>query len=52
MELISVIKAVGMVLVHDIAETLPGRFKGPVLKRGHVIRLEDLNRLRELGKEK
>ena len=30
---------------------MPGRFKGPAFKRGHVIRPEDVNRLRDLGKE-
>ena len=40
-----------MVLGHDITEIVPGRFKGPAFKRGHVIRQEDVNRLRDLGKE-
>jgi hypothetical protein len=40
-----------MVLGHDITEIVPGRFKGPAFKRGHVIRHEDVNRLRDLGKE-
>jgi hypothetical protein len=40
-----------MVLGHDITEIVPGRFKGPAFKRGHVIRPEDVNRLRDLGKE-
>jgi hypothetical protein len=50
-KLIPVAKAVGMVLGHDITEIVPGRFKGPAFKRGHVIRPEDVNRLRDLGKE-
>ena len=36
---------------HDITEIVPGRFKGPAFKRGHVIRSEDVERLRDLGKE-
>jgi hypothetical protein len=40
-----------MVLGHDITEIVPGRFKGPAFKRGHVIRQEDIRRLRDLGKE-
>jgi hypothetical protein len=40
-----------MVLGHDVTEIVPGRFKGPVFKRGHVIRQEDVSRLRDLGKE-
>ena len=51
MKLIPVDNAVGMVLGHDITEIVPGRFKGPAFKRGHVIRPEDVNRLRDLGKE-
>ena len=51
MKLIPVDNAVGMVLGHDITEIVPGRFKGPAFKRGHVIRPEDVDRLRDLGKE-
>jgi hypothetical protein len=40
-----------MVLSHDITQIVPGRFKGPAFKRGHVIRPEDVDRLRDLGKE-
>jgi hypothetical protein len=40
-----------MVLGHDITEIVPGRFKGPAFRRGHVIRQEDVSRLRDLGKE-
>ena len=49
MKLIPVNNAVGMVLGHDITEIVPGRFKGPAFKRGHVIRPEDVDRLRDLG---
>ncbi len=51
MKLIPVDNAVGMVLSHDITEIVPGRFKGPAFKRGHVVQHEDVNRLRDLGKE-
>ncbi len=51
MKLIPVAEAVGMVLSHDVTEIVPGRFKGPAFKRGHVIRPEDVDRLRDLGKE-
>jgi hypothetical protein len=50
-KLIPVDNAVGMVLGHDITEIVPGRFKGPAFKRGHVIQPEDVGRLRDLGKE-
>jgi molybdopterin biosynthesis enzyme len=51
MKLIQVRKSVGMVLGHDITEIVPGRFKGPAFKRGHIIREQDVDKLRDLGKE-
>ena len=39
-----------MVLGHDVHEIVPGRFKSPAIKRRHVIRQEDVSRLRDLGK--
>ena len=44
-------QAVGNVLAHDITEIRPGQFKGPAFKKGHIIRQEDLEHLRRLGKE-
>lgn len=43
--------AVGMVLAHDITRIVPGKFKGVGFKKGHVVRPEDLDALRRLGKE-
>ncbi|WP_457680546.1 molybdopterin-binding protein [Thermovibrio sp.] len=44
--------AVGMVLVHDITEVDPEKnFKGRAFKKGHVIREEDVEKLKKLGKE-
>lgn len=40
-----------MVLAHDITEIVVGRFKGPAFRRGQVVRIEDVERLRDLGKE-
>ncbi len=48
--LVPVDKAVGMVLPHDITEIVPGKKKGPAFKKGHVIREEDISRLKDLGK--
>lgn len=48
---IPVEQAVGMVLPHDITEIVPGKFKGRAFKKGHIIRPEDVERLRSLGKE-
>ncbi|VBB42165.1 Molybdopterin binding domain protein [uncultured Desulfatiglans sp.] len=49
--IISVDQAVGTVLAHDITEIRPGQFKGPAFKKGHIIREEDVQHLRRLGKE-
>jgi len=44
--------AVGMVLVHDITEVDVDRgFKGRAFKKGHIIKEEDVERLKKLGKE-
>ncbi|MCK7494192.1 MAG: molybdopterin-binding protein [Comamonadaceae bacterium] len=40
-----------MVLGHDITEIRQGEFKGGAFKKGHIVRQEDLSRLRDLGKE-
>ena len=50
-EMIPLDEAVGKVLAHDITEILPGHFKGVAFRKGHVIRKQDLERLRRLGKE-
>ena len=44
-------QAVGNVFAHDITEIRPGQFKGPAFKKGQIIREEDLDHLRRLGKE-
>jgi molybdenum cofactor synthesis domain-containing protein len=43
--------ALGTVLAHDITEIRPGQFKGTAFKKGHIIKEEDLDHLRRLGKE-
>jgi probable molybdopterin binding protein len=48
---IGVDQAVGKVLAHDITEIRPGQFKGAAFKKGHVVREEDINHLKRLGKE-
>ena len=44
-------EAIGMVLAHDVTKVIPGRFKGPGFRRGHVIREEDIPELLKIGKE-
>ncbi len=51
MRKVVVTEAVGMTLCHDITRIVPGRVKGRAFKRGHVIRPEDIPKLRDLGKE-
>lgn len=48
---IPVEKAVGMVLPHDITEIVKDQFKGRAFKKGHIIRAEDIEHLKRLGKE-
>lgn len=48
---IPVDQAVGMVLPHDITEIIKDEFKGRAFKKGHIIRPEDVEHLRRLGKE-
>lgn len=49
---IPVDEAVGMVLPHDITEiSKVDGFKGRAFKKGHIIGVEDIPRLKNLGKE-
>jgi molybdenum cofactor synthesis domain-containing protein len=44
--------AVGEVLLHDITAVDPDKgFKGRIFKKGHIIREEDVRRLKEVGKD-
>jgi hypothetical protein len=51
MEKVKVEDAVGMVLAHDLTKIVPGSFKGAAFKKGHVIRAEDIEELKNIGKE-
>ncbi len=48
---IPVEQAIGMVLPHDITEIRTGEFKGRAFRKGHIIKAEDIERLKSLGKE-
>ena len=39
MKHLSVRDAVGMVLCHDVTRIVPGEYKGPAFKKGHIIGL-------------
>ena len=43
--------AIGTVLAHDVTKVIPGKFKGPGFRRGHVIKEEDIPELLNIGKE-
>jgi len=42
--------AIGLCLAHDITGIVPGSFKGPAFRRGHIIKAEDIPGLLRLGK--
>jgi molybdenum cofactor synthesis domain-containing protein len=42
--------AVGLPLAHDVTEIRPGEFKGARFRKGHVVRGEDLDDFRRIGK--
>jgi molybdenum cofactor synthesis domain-containing protein len=44
-------EAVGLKLAHDITRIVPGKFKGPAFRRGHVIRRSDIPKFLDLGKK-
>ena len=51
MKSVPVQEAVGMVLCHDITRIVPGEFKGPLYKKGHIIQEIDIPDLLDIGKE-
>ncbi|MEK6673139.1 MAG: molybdopterin-binding protein [Nitrospirota bacterium] len=48
---IPVSEAIGMVLAHDITEIIQGEAKGRAFRKGHIVKDEDVNHFRRLGKE-
>ena len=44
-------EAIGKVLGHDITKIVPGEYKGPAFKKGHIIRPEDIEHLKQIGKD-
>ena len=51
MKKIKIEDAVGMVLGHDCTQIIPGKYKGPRFRRGHLIREEDIPEFLKIGKE-
>ncbi len=44
-------ESIGMVLSHDVTRIVPGEFKGPGFKKGHIVRAEDIAALLDMGKK-
>ncbi len=51
MKQIKTVDAVGHVLCHDMTQIIPGQFKGPAFKKGHIVTEEDIPVLLSIGKE-
>ncbi|NLD20077.1 MAG: molybdopterin-binding protein [Clostridiales bacterium] len=51
MKEIAVEKAVGTILAHDLTQIIPGEYKGPKFKKGHVITANDIPLLLSMGKK-
>lgn len=51
MKEVAVEKAVGTVLAHDLTQIIPGEYKGPKFKKGHVIAEEDISIMLSMGKK-
>lgn len=51
MKEVAVEKAVGTVLAHDLTQIIPGEYKGPKFKKGHIITEEDIPMLYSMGKK-
>ena len=46
---IKVEDAVGHVLCHDMTQIVPGKFKGPRFRKGHVVTADDVPVLLSMG---
>ena len=49
-QVVKIEEAVGYPLAHDITEIRPGEFKGPAFLKGQILKGQDLEHLRRLGK--
>lgn len=50
MKKIRVEDAVGTVLVHDLTKIVPGEYKGAAFRKGYIIKEEDIEHLKSIGK--
>lgn len=51
MKLMRTEEAVGQMLCHDITQIIPGKVKGPVFRKGHIITEADIPVLLSVGKD-
>ncbi len=51
MKEVAVNQAVGTVLAHDLTQIIPGHYKGPKFKKGHIITEDDIPILLSMGKK-
>ena len=49
---IPVAAAVGTTLAHDMTQIIPGKYKGPVFKKGHKVTTGDVCQLMRMGKKR
>jgi molybdenum cofactor synthesis domain-containing protein len=45
------VDAVGQMLCHDMTQIIPGEFKGPLFRKGHIVTEEDIPLLLSIGKD-
>ena len=50
MKTVRIEDAVGMVLAHDLTKIIPGKYKGAAFKKGYIIREQDIQELKDMGK--
>ena len=51
MKEVAVNQAVGTELAHDLTQIIPGQYKGPKFKKGHIITEDDIPILLSMGKK-
>lgn len=52
MQAVRIEEAIGTVLCHDLTKIVPGEFKGPAFRKGHIITEQDIPELLKMGKER
>lgn len=50
MKIVRVEDAVGLVLAHDLTKIVPGKYKGAAFKKGYIVKEEDIQELKDMGK--